>query len=87
MLDQSREAVSVATDGELAVFLDGAMLLDQPAVRSDGDGNIVTFTGTLAALGKDETGMLCWENRRWEAEQTIPCDSGLPGDGAGGAHR
>lgn len=75
VLDQSREAVSVATDGELAVFLDGAMLLDQPAVRSDGDGNIVTFTGTLAALGKDETGMLCWENRRWEAERTIPCDA------------
>lgn len=75
VLDQSREAVSVATEGELAVFLDGAMLLDQPAVRSDGDSNIVTFTGTLAALGKDETGMLCWENRRWEAERTIPCDS------------
>lgn len=75
VLDQSREAVSVATEGELAVFLDGAMLLDQPAVRPDGDSDVVTLTGTLAALGKDETGMLCWENRRWEAERTIPCDS------------
>lgn len=75
VLDQSREAVSVATEGELAVFLDGAMLLDQPTVRPDGDSDVVTLTGTLAALGKDETGMLCWENRRWEAERTIPCDS------------
>ena len=75
VLDQSREAVSVATEGELAVFLDGAMLLDQPAVRPDGDSDVVTLTGTLAALGKDETGMLCWENRRWEAERTIPCDA------------
>ena len=75
VLDQSREAVSVATEGELAVFLDGAMLLDQPTVRPDGDLDVVTLTGTLAALGKDETGMLCWENRRWEAERTIPCDS------------